>query len=78
MTSRSVNHFGIPIDVPDTTGMSYPMRCKWCSHVHDTAKVTVIGHYADCSVWRCPNCNVAIDDRPLSWGGSAIPIDRQR
>lgn len=54
----------------DTTGMSYPMRCKHCARVHDAGPVQVIQRYSDCSVWKCPNCGILGDDRPLSWGGS--------
>jgi hypothetical protein len=54
----------------DTTGMSYPMRCKWCAAVHDAGPVKVIQRYSDCSVWKCPNCGILGDDRPISWGGS--------
>lgn len=50
--------------------MAYPIRCRHCAHVHDAAKVAVVQRYADCSVWRCPGCNVLIDDRPHAWGGS--------
>ena len=62
--------YGWPERVVDTTGMSYPMRCKHCSQVHDAGKVTVIQRYADCTVWKCPHCKFLGDDRPLSWGGS--------
>lgn len=57
-----------------TKGMSYPVRCRFCSHVHDSAKVEVVARYADCSVWRCPGCKAQIDDRPRAWGGSAFPV----
>jgi hypothetical protein len=62
---------GTPVD---TSGMSYPMRCLRCMHIHDTAKVTVVQRYSDCSTWRCPNCKALIDDRPRGWGGSAERI----
>lgn len=75
----SVNRFGVeevfPLgDAANALEMSHPMRCTRCSHVHDTAKVEVVQRYSDCSTWRCPNCNALIDDRPVSWGGSAVPI----
>jgi hypothetical protein len=60
----------------DVTGMFWPVKCTRCDHVHDGGKVTVVQRYADCSTWRCPNCQSLIDDRPASWGGSAIPLDR--
>jgi hypothetical protein len=56
--------------------MHYPMQCKWCGHVHDTGKVTVIARYTDCSVWKCPRCGVTLDDRPAGWGG-AYKVDRK-
>lgn len=59
---------------PGVGGMLAPVRCKWCHQVHDSAKVDVLRRYSDCSVWKCPNCGTRIDDRPESWGGSAIPI----
>jgi rubredoxin len=73
-------HYALTGEMPweSTDGMSYPMRCRHCSHVHDGAKVTVVGRYTDCSTWRCPGCNVLIDDRPRAWGGSAIPVGRGR
>lgn len=37
--------------------------------------VTVLQRYSDCSVWKCPNCGVVGDDRPLSWGGSFERVD---
>lgn len=52
--------------------MSYPARCRHCTHIHDAGKVEVVQRYTDCSVWRCPNCRVLIDDRPVSWGGSMV------
>ena len=55
--------------------MRYPVRCRFCSHIHDGATVTVELRYTDCSCWRCPSCDVLIDDRPLAWGGSAIRVD---
>ena len=62
--------------IPGTlAAMRVPVSCKWCFHVHDAATVTVEQRYADCSCWRCPNCDVLIDDRPRQWGGSAIPVD---
>jgi hypothetical protein len=54
--------------------MRYPVRCKWCGHVHDAALVKVETRYKDCSAWRCPGCDVLLDDRPERWGGSAIPV----
>ena len=58
----------------EAAGMQFPVLCRWCSHVHDSAKVTVVQRYADCSVWRCPACDNLIDDRPEGWGGSAFPV----
>ena len=58
-----------------TAPMRYPVRCKWCSHVHDAAKVTVVDRFKDCSVWKCPGCGNALDDRPERWGGSALPVE---
>lgn len=60
-----------PIFVTDPARMRHPMKCKWCGTVHDTAFVTVVQRYLDCSTWHCPGCGVLIDDRPIGWGGSA-------
>lgn len=51
-------------------GMSHPAVCRHCRHVHDAGQAATVQRYSDCSVWRCPNCKVLIDDRPQSWGGS--------
>jgi hypothetical protein len=56
------------LDLPDVTGMTSPVRCTRCDHVYDLGKVTVIGRYADCSVWKCPGCKITVDDRPVGWG----------
>lgn len=66
--------YGAPID---TSGMSWPVRCLRCNHVHDGGKVTVVQRYSDCSTWRCPNCRSLIDDRPGGWGGSER-VERRR
>ena len=56
--------------------MMMPVECRWCRHVHDAAKVTVVQRYADCSVWRCPGCNVLVDDRDPRWGGGVYPLGK--
>lgn len=38
----------------------------------DIGRVKVEARYADCSVFRCPACNVQHDDRPAWHGG---PLD---
>lgn len=63
-----------PVDMEDISEMMFPVQCKWCRHIHDAAKVKVLHRYYDCSVWRCPNCKVKIDDRHEALGGSAIPV----
>jgi len=62
--------------VGDVTGMTFPYQCTRCNHIHDTGRLTDWHRYLDCTAWRCPNCQSLIDDRPVSWGGSAIPLDR--
>ncbi len=59
---------------PAPLAWRYWARCKWCSCVHDTTKVTVVSRYTDCSVWRCPGCSVLLDDRPERWGGGTYPV----
>ena len=54
---------------PDTTGMSFPVRCR-CGHVYDLGKVEVTARYTDCSMWRTPCCKVLADDRKPPWGVS--------
>lgn len=49
--------------LPDVSDMRYPARCTRCSRVYDLARVEVTGHYADCSMWRCPGCKVTVSDR---------------
>lgn len=61
----------------DTTGMTYPGRCRWCGSIYDGATVTVTARYSDCSVWKAPCCGATADDRPLSWGGSFTPLTRE-
>jgi hypothetical protein len=55
--------YGQMIQVPDVTGMHQPARCTHCRTVYDLGTVTVEQRYADCSVWRCPGCKLAVDDR---------------
>jgi hypothetical protein len=55
--------------------MTYPMQCMRCMEIHDGSTITEVGRYADCTTWRCPNCNSLIDDRPIGWGGSARRVD---
>lgn len=64
--------------------MRYPFRCRGCGHLHDAAKVTVEVRYRDCSAWRCPRCDLLIDDRPERYGGTprvkaarATPVRRK-
>jgi hypothetical protein len=53
---------------PDTTGMTFPVRCRHCSRVYDLGKVEVVARYTDCSMWRCPGCSILADDRKPPWG----------
>lgn len=50
--------------------MMFPVRCRRCGNIHDSAKVEVTARYADCSCWKCPGCGTTLDDRPAGWGGS--------
>lgn len=50
--------------------MLWPALCRHCNYLHDAGRIETAQRYSDCSVWRCPNCAVLIDDRPHSWGGS--------
>jgi len=68
-----IDQYGVPREVADVFEMSYPVECKWCNEIHDAAKVTITQRYLDCSMWKCPNCKVTIDDRPEPLG-SAIPV----
>ncbi|MFV8317141.1 hypothetical protein [Mycobacterium sp. 23] len=43
--------------------MSQPARCLRCFKVYDLGTVVITARYADCSVWRTPCCNQAVDDR---------------
>lgn len=70
-----MNMYGYEVPT-DVSGMRFPVKCARCRHIHDGASVTVVQRYSDCSRWRCPNCTTIIDDRPIGWGGSAIPLDR--
>lgn len=53
----------------DTSGMSAPVMHVRCGKVHDKAKMRVVGRYADCSTWHCPQCRILVDDRPGEIGG---------
>lgn len=75
MSAFTVDRFGIMR--PSAEGMSYPARCRHCGHLHDAGKAETVHRYTDCSVWRCPNCKVLIDDRPYSMGGSRVGRDAQ-
>lgn len=61
----------------DVGEMSYPMLCRWCGCTHDAALVEVQQRYLDCSVWRCPNCQTLVDDRPRELGGSAFRVAKR-
>lgn len=65
------------VEVQDTEKMSHPAQCRHCGDVHDAGKAKTVQRYSDCSVWRCPNCKVLIDDRPYAWGGSRTGRDVQ-
>ena len=47
----------------DTSGMHDPVRCAHCTKVYDLAAVTVTARYMDCSMWKCPGCQLTVDDR---------------
>lgn len=68
--------YGWPHRRPDTSAMLAPYECTRCRNVHDAGKVTPVGRHADCTTWHCPGCGSLIDDRPISWGGSARRVDR--
>lgn len=72
-----IDQYGMRREIADTSDMSYPVECRFCHEIHDAAKVTVLQRYSDCSVWKCPNCGVKIDDRHEAAGGSAIPVRRE-
>ncbi|MEW1990736.1 hypothetical protein [Microbacterium sp. NPDC078849] len=61
----------------DVTGMTFPYLCTRCNHPHDASQLTGWHRYLDCTAWRCPACGSLIDDRPVAWGGSAIPLDQE-
>lgn len=65
------------LDPEGISEMLFPVRCKWCHKIHDAGKVEVIQRYMDCSVWKCPNCGVKVDDRHIAAGGSAIPVNME-
>lgn len=75
VTAAVLDDWGMTVPVADVTGMSWPVKCTRCHHVHDGGLVTVVQRYTDCSTWLCPRCGSLIDDRPVSWGGSAIQLD---
>lgn len=61
----------------DVTGMTSPHLCTRCNQPHDAGQLTGWHRYLDCTAWQCPGCGSLIDDRPVAWGGSAIPLDRE-
>jgi hypothetical protein len=48
--------------------MTSPVRCLHCRTIYDMGAVQPIGHFADCTTWRCPGCNLLVDDRSLGCG----------
>lgn len=79
----SWDRYGMPIvseilESGDLLEMKAPVQCKWCNVIHDSATVEVVQRYADCSVWKCPDCGVQIDDRPEALGGTALPLEPNR
>lgn len=67
MTAAAHRPGGRPTTAALRRAMVAPMQCLGCHHVFDAANVEVTARYADCSVWRCPGCGAAHDDRP-AWG----------
>jgi hypothetical protein len=67
-TFRWFGHYGYSRDIPDTEGMTFPVRCRHCSRVYDLGKVEVVARYTDCSMWHCPGCKILADDRKPPWG----------
>lgn len=63
MKRYSTDRHGMLREVPDTSGMIDPVRCRHCHTVYDTADVHVIARHADCSVWISPCCGRQVDDR---------------
>ena len=43
--------------------MRSPVRCCHCHRIYDLGRVEIVGHYTDCSMWRCPGCHILCDDR---------------
>lgn len=77
MAFFNIDKYGMVVkDSENIDKMFAPYRCMRCNKVHDAGNVEVVARYADCTMWKCPNCNATIDDRPIEWGGSAEPIRR--
>lgn len=52
-----------------------PVRCS-CGAYYDSASVTVIARYADCSVWKAPCCGRQTDDRTwVSGANQRVSVD---
>ena len=49
-------------EVPDTSGMTDPVRCTHCGRAYDLCKVTITGRYTDRRTWTSPCCRVPVDD----------------
>lgn len=78
MPFAEMDKYGRLVYYPDDVNeMSAPYRCMRCHKVHDAGHAEVVGQYADCTMWKCPNCGATIDDRPIGWGGSAEKIRRE-
>ena len=66
-----MDDWGLVTSTRDYADMAYPVRHTACGKVHDAGgPVTVVGRYADCTRWTCPNCGGVCDDRPIGWGGN--------
>lgn len=71
-----LKRYGMPTweDFPvEAEGMFSPVRCTHCRGIYDLGKVTVISRYLDCSVWRSPCCDLAVDDRGEGPFGKSRP-----
>ena len=50
-------------EVPDTSGMTEPVRCTHCGGTYDLDAVGSRSRMGSYTMWNCPHCGDPVNDR---------------